>query len=821
MGNVNMMNSKSLEFKISSGLKDIIGKDLITDDYVAVFELVKNSYDAKAKNVILTFEDDLLIIADDGKGMTDTEIIEKWLFVAYSEKKTSILLGNSVKKKTTQNSKSNRYFAGAKGIGRFSSDRLGKLLTLTTKTSDSNICHKINVNWSKFEKDQKQEFVKIPVEYSTASFNMQFPHKSKHGTILEITDVFSSWDREKLRGLKHSLEKLINPFSGANDFSIEIICKRESENDKNTKIQRDIINGKIKNTIIDVLKLKTTQIDTEIKNDYIYTMIIDRGEKIYKIKERNTIYPLLDSLKIDLYYLNRKAKYNFTTTMGIEPINYGSIFLFKNGFRVYPFGEKGDDSWGLDNRAQQRHSSYLGTRDLFGKVELITDNSTEFKEVSSRDGGLVETDGAKQLINIFTKAHRRLERYVSGVLWGKDFIRSKYFENDEIAQENRDALLENDKENEDISVIKNSIGSKIDYVLLIKNLVKDKNIKIDYFNKDLLDIVSSRLNELKPRFIKDLEIIAEKTNDTNLKDKIFIAEKEIEKLNEENNKKEKELEKERKRREKAESEAKDAKQAKDAAVKYAKEQEQARKKAEASKVETESELKEKIKQNLFLQSIQSLDEDKIINYHHEIGVQAEIIKKGLNRISSIIIDENYDIDALRNGVEIITLANNKILSISHFATKANFNSSTEKITVDIVSYIEQYTESIKSYFDDLKISFVNEDEIELVKTFKPIEVSVVIDNLLNNSIKARAKKFYIIVKKESNNISIQFIDDGNGIDKSILNNKRVFEKGFTTTSGSGLGLFHVHSIIVDNLKGNIEVIKPDTKGFGIKVVFEK
>ena len=41
----------SLEFKISSGLKDIIGKDLITDDYVAVFELVKNSYDAKTTKV--------------------------------------------------------------------------------------------------------------------------------------------------------------------------------------------------------------------------------------------------------------------------------------------------------------------------------------------------------------------------------------------------------------------------------------------------------------------------------------------------------------------------------------------------------------------------------------------------------------------------------------------------------------------------------------------------------------------------------------------------------------------------------------------------
>jgi len=815
-----MIKPKPLEFKISSGLKDIIGKDLITDDYVAVFELVKNSYDAQAKNVIITFDNDRIIIADNGKGMSDIELKNKWLFVAYSDKKIKPILNETKKKKGSQVNKSKRYYAGAKGIGRFSSDRLGKILTLLTKTSSSKLCQKLDVNWGKFEKDQKQEFINIPVLHSTAIFKDQFPNNSSHGTILEINNIYNSWNREKLKGLKHSLEKLINPFSGINNFSIEIICKREIENDKGIKLLRDKINGKIKNTIIDILKLKTTEIEAEIKQGYIYTTIIDRGEKIYSIKEKNLSFTLLDTLNINLYYLNRKAKYNFTNIMGIEPINYGSIFLFKNGFRVYPFGEKGDDSWGLDNRAQQRHSSYLGTRDLFGKVELYTDNNDMFKEVSSRDGGLVDTDGTKQLVSFFNKAHRRLERYVSGVLWGKDFIRLKYFENDELAHENRYSLLESDKENEDLSVIKNNIGSKIDYVLLIKNLVRDKNIKIEYYNKELLDIVSNRINEIRPRFIKDLEAIAIKTNDNNLKNKISIAEKEIQRLKEETEKKERELEKERNRREKAENEAKKAKHAKDIAEQYAKEQEQARKKAEDSKKEVEDELNQKTKQNLFLQSIQTLDEKRIINYHHEIGVQAEIIKKSLKQIANCITEENIDIDNIRNKIEIVTLANNKILSISHFATKANFNSSTEKINVDLISYIEQYVESVKSYFDDLKISFINDDSIELIKEFKPIEVSVLLDNLFNNSIKARAKNFHIKIKKESrNHVTILFIDDGEGIDKSILEYSKVFEKGFTKTNGSGLGLFHVYSIVVGNLKGNIDVIKLEKKGFGIKVVF--
>ena len=46
---------KEMQFKISSALKDIIGRDLINDDFIAIFELVKNSYDAYATKVKISF----------------------------------------------------------------------------------------------------------------------------------------------------------------------------------------------------------------------------------------------------------------------------------------------------------------------------------------------------------------------------------------------------------------------------------------------------------------------------------------------------------------------------------------------------------------------------------------------------------------------------------------------------------------------------------------------------------------------------------------------------------------------------------------------
>ena len=75
-----------LSFKISTGLKRIIGRDLITNNLVAVFELVKNAFDADASMVSLVFEEDRLFIIDNGKGMSYEDIINKWLFVAYSAK---------------------------------------------------------------------------------------------------------------------------------------------------------------------------------------------------------------------------------------------------------------------------------------------------------------------------------------------------------------------------------------------------------------------------------------------------------------------------------------------------------------------------------------------------------------------------------------------------------------------------------------------------------------------------------------------------------------------------------------------------------------
>lgn len=112
---------EKINFRISTGLKSIIGRDLITDKFIAIFEIVKNAYDAMANNVSIKFEisdnKNEIIIQDDGEGMSEYDMKYKWLFVAYSEKKINNQRSNSYVNKIK------RVSTGAKGIGRFSCDR--------------------------------------------------------------------------------------------------------------------------------------------------------------------------------------------------------------------------------------------------------------------------------------------------------------------------------------------------------------------------------------------------------------------------------------------------------------------------------------------------------------------------------------------------------------------------------------------------------------------------------------------------------------------------------------------------------------------------
>lgn len=836
-----------LQFKISSALKDLVGKDLITSDNVAIFELVKNSYDAYASKVDITFAEDKIIIADNGQGMSFDEIKNKWLFLGFSEKKDA---SNFDDKQHSYRDNIKRYYAGAKGIGRFSCDRLGRYMIMTTCTEGSNAADRIYVDWKEFEKDQTIEFKDVTVGHEIVSVPSDFPYQMRHGTIIEINglhDEETPWTRKHLLELKRSLEKLINPISETNDFAIEIICEREETEDKKLieegkGFDRDIVNGILKNSIASIIKLKTTQIDVRVDHNVVMTTLSDRGIDIYRIREENNDFKLLEDATVSLSFLNRAAKYNFSRIMGVEVVNYGSVFLFRNGFRILPFGETGDDSWGLDFRAQQGYNRYLASRDLLGRVDIHTERVDELKEVSSRDGGLVDTPMARQVMMLFATAHKRLERYVAGVLWGESFLKNDYYASKEIGDAERKKLQAVDKDAESPDyVLDSSLGSKIDFVKLIKSLSSDDNVEILYYNTELANLLGEQFSSdvIKPQFISDLEQIAQKTGDTDLLQKIVEARLRIEELNRLKE------EAERKAAE-AERRAALAEEEKQIAEQRAKEEKEKRRVAEIAKLKAENEkikaeneklkaeqkaaeeekkrkkaeriAEQKTKQNLFLQSVNTLDGDRVLNFHHDIRIQALIVKNFLGEINKIFNQGNVDFILLQNYLSLINGANAKILSIAQFATKANFNSSAEYIKADVIEYIEQYIMTVlPEYYNDLHF-YSNMNGCEREMRFKPLELSLMIDNLVSNSVKEKAKSFHIDCKSLGDKLLLEIYDDGLGLSSTVNNPQEVFEKGFSTTNGSGLGLYNVSLYVKKAMNGLVTVDETYKNGFKLNII---
>lgn len=152
------------------------------------------------------------------------------------------------------------------------------------------------------------------------------------------------------------------------------------------------------------------------------------------------------------------------------------------------------------------------------------------------------------------------------------------------------------------------------------------------------------------------------------------------------------------------------------------------------------------------------------------------------------------------------------MGVSKFATKANFRLESEKIEADIGEYVEQYINGVAKDFlsGPLAISVENDGKA-FIQKFKPIDISVVVDNLIANARKARATRvFFNISHPNKGSVHIHVHDNGRGFSNDVDDIERIFEKGFTKTDGSGLGLYHVRQVLGE-MNGTIEAQKSDGK----------
>ena len=834
---------EKLHFKTNVQIKSIIGKDLINDDNIAILELVKNSFDADAKRVDISFcnlksNDDKgndtfsentsrLFIRDDGVGMDLTDITDKWLNIAYSEKKS-------------RSRQFNRMMAGAKGVGRFSCDRLGQFLRLYAKKNGEK-CIVLNIDWRKFEIDDKtKEIQSVDINYELIDDNSLAQkgfHGFEHGVILEIIKLRSNWvypdgsawDTDKLSDLKKYLEKLINPNQAfeKNDFGIYLnAAEFVSENE--SKSQNEKFIGKVENTIFQKLDFKTTSIECKSIEDgrIIQTTLKDKGDTIFWIKEVSDYYPEIKEFKITLYYLNTYAKAFFTKQTGMRSVSYGSVFLFLNGFRIPPYGEEGNDWLKLEQRRSQGYKRFISARDLVGQIEIL-DSNNSFQIVSSREG-LVKNDNYEKLAErngLFYRVLRRLERYVvDGLNWDsipdedknkvseieKKIISGELSEEDLKYQE--DAKTKRRRIYESIHSIINASPKKVVELYINEDLIESKIIEekelaeqefskllSDFENKKISGDLLAQILQKKAQESKELEKQLADFSKYTTNEATTKAIAELQSYKETIEKQAKIIESLQKQLEEKEKEIASTQTDADVRIKEA---EKKRREAEQKQKEAEADRDLIKQQNRYLESTRTISAEEE-SFIHIINVYSQEINPAFEKISDIVSTTSVP-NALIKEISIIRTFFDKVLNAASLLTKANIKQLANKEIINLSEYIEEYIQTCSEIlFRDLNFKVVNDNHVEYYGAYSMLDISVLLDNLISNAKKENADRIQINIFEENGKYIIDFSDSGKGVSDPTLLGDRMFELGVTTRfGGSGIGLASVKKIVTD-MKGRV------------------
>jgi signal transduction histidine kinase len=759
-------------FRISSHLKDIIGRDLVTNEFVAVFELVKNSFDAGAARVDLAFDNDRreIWIVDDGKGMDAAGIRDRWLFVAYSAKADGSE-GADAQSDYRDRIRPNRQFAGSKGIGRFSCDTLGGKLTLYSRTSTERHTQQLVVEWERFEADSKDLFQQVGVSLGEVDefppdAPVQMPKNS--GTVLRISDLRGSWEEADLQRLRQYLEKLIDPFGTTENTPVHITVVDSSLGSE----ELAELQGPVGNDLQDLLSEKTTHISVAIEGSKIRTKLVDRGRTIYRVSEPNNYLGLEGSVvTADIFFLNRSAKANFTRRMGVRAVEFGSIFLFLNGFRIFPIGEETDDTLGLNRRKQQGSSRYLGTRDLLGRVDVKAPPRM-FREASSRDAGLIEDARTRDLFDaIRRKAIFRLERYVVGVSW----------------QDKGDA------DREDASGFAQA-ATRSRIAQLIGQLATTGEIDLEYYDPEIVELFDDDSRALDAA-MRSLAAIAEDQGDINLLKRVESA---------------------RSRQSALEQSEREATEAARRAM------------AEVARADERIALLER--QATYLASTQDMTAEQMTLLLHQVLIYAGHIGAAVDRALGnskqvlaaakefdLATDNDEMLDAaasvrvrtqrIVDDLDYIHLENDRLMAVARFASNARFDLETDMLDGDVVEFLDEYVNQVRASRDGFGSIRFEANELAQVARFRPVDLVVVVDNLMDNARKHGARQLLMSARhgKGSKDVEISVTDDGRGMDEPRIDAERVFDKGYTSTEGgTGLGLYHARKVL-ESMGGGIRL----------------
>ena len=411
----------SQPFRPRARMLQLLGDELIGSARLAVFELVKNAYDADANEVVVRLDLDsargpAITVVDDGEGMTLDVLRSVWLVPGDDYRQKQRLSGR-------RTDRHGRLPLGEKGLGRFAVHKLGNHITLTTRARHSDECV-VEIDWN--------ELIAQPyLDEAPVTIQVRRPETfsgDSTGTRIEIRQLREThWPRGEIRRLHNQITSICSPFEEPSGFRAVLhVPDREdwvadlpdiSEIVDRAfwKFSFRVDNGKFDWTY-EFRRIPGFKLDgrvVEKSGDRLKLPPIsgdDRMEK--KVVADEQIFQGIGAVSGEFYVYDRDREVRRILPNIRLLENYldetGGVRVYRDGIRVYNYGELGDDWLGLDLRRVNVPTRRISRNIILGAIHLSLKDSTGLVEKTNREG-FVENEACVQLRRIVLGALAALE----------------------------------------------------------------------------------------------------------------------------------------------------------------------------------------------------------------------------------------------------------------------------------------------------------------------------------------------------------------------------------------------------------------------------
>ena len=398
------MKTGKQAFTPKARLIQILGEQLIKDASVGLVELVKNSYDADATSVqvnmvALNTPEAKVLIRDNGSGMDTDTFLNKWMNPASGHKEKQ-----KAKKERTP---LGRLPLGEKGVGRFAAQQIGDQLSLISKVKESPIELAVSIDWRQFDEEEKN-LSDIEIEYAERPV-IEF-QAEETGTLIEISNLKSEWTEADVKRVANTLKRMKSPFKGATDFDVTLKfenCPKEFLKYEDLEISNILEKAHYKLFGI---------VDEQGVFEFQYDFFVPEYKPNHKEGKINLIDKVTEKVIcggffVYLYNYDKSPQWKWLQKSGVAKPDIDElcgVSVYRDGIRILPYGEKGDDWLELDKRRIQIPSVRIGNDNIIGMIEINQTENRLLKDKTNREG-LIENPAFQQFRNLVFAAIRTLE----------------------------------------------------------------------------------------------------------------------------------------------------------------------------------------------------------------------------------------------------------------------------------------------------------------------------------------------------------------------------------------------------------------------------